>query len=130
MLHPDNTDLDMRPHMRFRTSTSRVSAASEHGYRAVEPDTFSFRQNAYVKCLFVMVNNGIRPLGAREQRYRECCTRYRRYGVSTQPVDRGTLRQFVRLTQLSASTPRHRWNTRARNALRRAEPHEGTTPLG
>ncbi|MGB3474594.1 MAG: oxygenase MpaB family protein [Mycobacterium sp.] len=51
-------------------------------------------------------------------------------GVDVTAADRWSLRQFVRLTQLSSLTPRHHWNARARAALRTAAQHQPTTSLG
>ncbi|KLO29290.1 hypothetical protein ABW16_09480 [Mycolicibacter heraklionensis] len=50
-------------------------------------------------------------------------------GTNVNAADRWSLRQFVRLTQLSSLTPRHHWNARARAALRTAA-HQPSTSLG
>lgn len=82
------SDLDMRPQMRF--SHEHVKGVDDFGqkYHALNPDTFHFQHSAYVESLFVMVNTFIRPLDAdeHEQLYAECCSWYRRYGVSTRPM--------------------------------------------
>ncbi|MCV7383812.1 oxygenase MpaB family protein [Mycolicibacter longobardus] len=50
-------------------------------------------------------------------------------GFHVSTADRWSLRQFVRLSQLSALTPGHHWNARAGNALRKAKSREAMTPL-
>jgi uncharacterized protein (DUF2236 family) len=47
-------------------------------------------------------------------------------GVSVSAVDRWSLRQFVRVSQLSPLAPRHHWNARARAALDAAAEHSPT----
>ncbi|MCV7315661.1 DUF2236 domain-containing protein [Mycolicibacillus parakoreensis] len=79
---------DMAPLIRF--SHDHVKGTTDRGekYHALSPDVFHFQHAAYVETLITMVNTFIRPLNAaeHEQLYRECCTWYRRYGISTRPM--------------------------------------------
>jgi len=82
------SDRDMSPQMRFSHEHVKGVDAFGHKYHALNPDTFHFQHSAYVESLFVMVNTFIRRLDTNEheQLYQECCSWYRRYGISTRPM--------------------------------------------
>lgn len=82
------TDADLSPQMRFSHEHVKGLDGSGQKYHALNPEIFHFQHAAYVESLFVMVNTFIRPLGAdeHEQLYQECCSWYRRYGISSRSM--------------------------------------------
>ncbi|PQM45551.1 hypothetical protein C1Y40_04289 [Mycobacterium talmoniae] len=90
------SSIDMAPQMRF--SHEHVKGRDGYGdkYHALTPDIFHFQHATYVECLFVLVNTFIKKLDPDEhdQLYAECCSWYRRYGISTRPMP-GSYPEFV-----------------------------------
>ncbi|MED5815179.1 oxygenase MpaB family protein [Mycolicibacterium sp. 050232] len=82
------TDVDMRPYIRFAHEEVKGRDPAGHKYHALNPDIFHFQHATYVESLVMMVNTFIRKLDDREheQLYQECCSWYRRYGISTRPM--------------------------------------------
>lgn len=90
------THHDMAPLIRF--SHDHVKGDTDLGtkYHALSPDIFHFQHAAYVETLITMVNTFIRPLDTAEHEdlYQDCCSWYRRYGISTRPMP-GTWGDFL-----------------------------------
>ncbi|WP_139335039.1 oxygenase MpaB family protein [Mycobacterium sp. GA-1841] len=82
------TDTDMRPHIRFAHEHVKGHDPAGNKYHALNPDVFHFQHATYVESLVMMVNTFIRKLDddEHEQLYQECCSWYRRYGISTRPM--------------------------------------------
>ncbi|MGW0172947.1 oxygenase MpaB family protein [Rhodococcus sp. NPDC003322] len=81
-------DRDLSSVIRFGHEQVKGRLESGVRYHALNPDVFFFQHATYVDTLMTMVDTFIRPLHGdeREQLYRECCSWYRRYGISARAM--------------------------------------------
>lgn len=84
------TERDMRSVIRFAHEEVKGYDGLGRKYHSLNPELFHFQHATFVESLVVMVNTFIRRLDDEEleQLYRECCTWYGRYGISTRPMPR------------------------------------------